>query len=565
VSPRRPKLPVRQRREPVGPWGHYVNDVLVRKGLSYRKAYERINVAAQEGGDRFVNYGRHSVRNWIGGVVPHADALRWIAAGLDEPVETVSTQAEAHRGWRYEQRVQTIRTAQSVGMPELSGTDGVPPAAVDLSGGAGARLPGAVTPAAIAGAQAAGPPPAVPYDDEPAVHASCAEGWLASSSGFSGGRRHAAPDDRPDPGQMVAVWLRDAGAAGAWLITTGDRGDDVERRVLLKLIGGALALPLAGGLEDVRQRVDSALNPAATSHEVEEWERLADDYSRMVGYVPPGTFLVDLLTDLDEVRARLANSSDELCPRLLRVCGLLSALTAIALQTQVGDTRNAARYWRTALRAVDQVGDRSLQSQLRGRRAVLASYDPRQSASVLALADDAIGDADGMPCAGVASGHAARAQVFARLGQHGQAHDALHNLSEAFARLPDSVRSGRQSQWTWAEHRLRFVESHIHSHAGRHGDAALAQDAALALYLPSSYQGRAQIDLHRATCLIAAGDPSEGARHMIRAVQALPAEHRHDALVLRTAVLALDQVPDAARTLPAVAEARDLLALPSGT
>lgn len=106
VSPRRNRLPVRQRREPVGPWGRYVNDVLVRKALSYRRAYEPINDAAQGEGERCVNYGRHSIRNWVGGVLPHADALRWIAAGWNEPIERVSAEAEAHRRWRYEQRVQ---------------------------------------------------------------------------------------------------------------------------------------------------------------------------------------------------------------------------------------------------------------------------------------------------------------------------------------------------------------------------------------------------------------------------------------------------------------------------
>jgi tetratricopeptide (TPR) repeat protein len=106
VSPRRQKLPVRPRRDPVGPWGRYVNDVLVRKGLSYRRAYEPINDAAHAQGDRYVNYGRHSIRNWIGGVIPHADALRWIAAGWNEPIERVSAEAEAHRRWRYEQQVQ---------------------------------------------------------------------------------------------------------------------------------------------------------------------------------------------------------------------------------------------------------------------------------------------------------------------------------------------------------------------------------------------------------------------------------------------------------------------------
>lgn len=122
MSGSRPKLPVRPRRDPVGPWGHYVNDLLVRRGLSYRGAYERINEAAHAGGDRWVSYGRHTIRNWIGGVIPHADALRWIAEGWNEPIESVSAQAEAHRVWRYEQQaLAASRAASSLGSAAATG------------------------------------------------------------------------------------------------------------------------------------------------------------------------------------------------------------------------------------------------------------------------------------------------------------------------------------------------------------------------------------------------------------------------------------------------------------
>jgi hypothetical protein len=65
-------------------------------------------------------------------------------------------------------------------------------------------------------------------------------------------------------------------------------------------------------------------------------------------------------------------------------------------------------------------------------------------------------------------------------------------------------------------------------------------------------------------CVIAAGDPGEGARHAIHTLQALPRDFRDNALVRRTAALSLGVVPERARTLPAVVEARELLALPPG-
>ena len=74
----------------------------------------------------------------------------------------------------------------------------------------------------------------------------------------------------------------------------------------------------------------------------------------------------------------------------------------------------------------------------------------------------------------------------------------------------------------------------------------------------------AQVQLHRAMCIVAAGDPSEGARHTVRTLRALPGYFRDNAVIRRTAVLVLGAVPERARALPAVAEARELLALAPG-
>jgi tetratricopeptide (TPR) repeat protein len=157
-----------------------------------------------------------------------------------------------------------------------------------------------------------------------------------------------------------------------------------------------------------------------------------------------------------------------------------------------------------------------------------------------------------------------RAQALALLGRHGEARRALGDLDEAFAHLPESTVADCVSEWGWSEQRLRHVQSWVHSHAGRLDEAAAAQDAALALYPASAYRGPAQVQLHRAMCLVAAGDPSEGARHTVHTLQALPPHCRDNAVIRRTAVLVLGAVPERARALPAVAEARELLALPPG-
>jgi hypothetical protein len=287
------------------------------------------------------------------------------------------------------------------------------------------------------------------------------------------------------------------------------------------------------------------------------------DYAIQVGHTPPELIISDLLTDLQEAQSRLSDCSASLRPRLTRICGQFAALAAIAL-LGVGDPGSARRYWRTAIRAADQSGDQHLQALLRGRRAIFALYDRHPLTSVLQFADDAIAAAGDSPCAGQASGHAARAQALARLGRHPEAQDALHDLDDVFTRLPGPTSSDRMSQWGWAETRLHWVHSDVHSLAGLQQEAATAQQAALALFPASAYQAPAQVELHRSTCLIVTGDPAEGARHALRTLQALPSDCHRDVLVRHTAALALSKIPVRARRLPDVVQARELLALQVG-
>jgi hypothetical protein len=193
-----------------------------------------------------------------------------------------------------------------------------------------------------------------------------------------------------------------------------------------------------------------------------------------------------------------------------------------------------------------------------------ALYEDQPASSTLMLAEEAIGAGNRDPYGGVAGGHGTRARALALLGRHDEAWRALGDLEDVFARLPEPTVADRESHWGWSEHRLRFTQSHVHSLAGRLDEAAAAQDGALALYPPSSGIAPAQVQLHRAMCVIAAGDPGEGARHTIRTLQALPPDFRENALLRRSAALALGAVPERAQTLPAVAEARELLALPPG-
>jgi len=326
----------------------------------------------------------------------------------------------------------------------------------------------------------------------------------------------------------------------------------MDRRTLLGL---AAAAPLLGSLEQVRRTFDHALPLVPSELDTDEWERVAADYAVRVLVEPPERLFAGLAADLNDLRARMAESSGTVRTDLTHAFAQLAALCAIAL-VQVHETDAANRWWRTASRAAAATGDRELAGLIAGRQAVFSLYSS-SPATVLALADRAVAVSppDGV---GRISGLAARAQVHARTGNDGAALTALREVTEMFPDLPAST--APYGVWSWPEQRLRFVASEVHSHAGRTREAFAEQEAALRLYPSSSWGGPAQLHAHRATALIKAGDLTAGTEHLAGTLAELKPWQRRDALVHRSAAAALACVPPKQRGLPSVRRVRALLA-----
>jgi hypothetical protein len=343
--------------------------------------------------------------------------------------------------------------------------------------------------------------------------------------------------------------------------------DEMERRELLRVLGGlGLAVPLAGGghAERVRRGVDGALDAPTTAADVAEWEQVVREYAAENGRVAPAALLPELLTDLDEAQARLDGAPAAFRAPMARVLGYLNAITANNL-VNAGDARSARRYWRTALRAVGQSGDQASQAMLYATRARFALADAASSpAATLAYADEAVGVAGGVPCGGVAQGHAARALALAHLGDHEGSVAAVRDLADLSARLP--LAETAREPFGYSEQSLFFTQSRVYAYAGRAADAVRSQEAGLALVRAGGNAPLPVADfaLNTAVVLIQSGDPSEGARQVVRTVEALPAGYRQSALIRQNATRALTAVPAGAAGVPAVVEARELLALPPG-
>lgn len=333
--------------------------------------------------------------------------------------------------------------------------------------------------------------------------------------------------------------------------------EDMRRRALLGAAGGVVLGGALANLHSVRQQLEAGLSGPITVYDAQEWERAADEYSRLVGSVPADQLVPELVTDLDDVRRHLELSPDDLRPRLARACALLGGLTAISL-VGAGHWTEAGRYWRLADRAARLSGDRAVSSLIGGRRAVYGVFAPGSSAdTVMSLAADALSWGDGKPSAGTTSALAARAQVLATQGDWTGARATLTELEALFDRLDDSVHM-RTGEWGWGEPRFRHVASFVASHSGDVTDAVAAQDTALALCKRPSALGAVQLRLHQALSMITSGDPSEGVRHVVGILESVDPAFRHG-FVKTSAVHALQSLPERATRLPEVQQARELM------
>lgn len=347
-------------------------------------------------------------------------------------------------------------------------------------------------------------------------------------------------------------------------VNTEADNDDVDRRTLLGLMTtGVAAGALARDADSLRNAFEEAVAADASDRDADAWERVADDYAREVGWASADLLRSELAADFAELTRLLPAARGAARTRLIHTAAQMAALMAITL-TNLGEGRSARRWWRTAARAADQTDDHQVAALVRGRAAIFSLYTDMPRQSVVEAAEKAVAVGRGTPCAGVASGHAARAQALAELGRHSDAAAALTDLGELFERLPDDVRKERSSQWGWTNGRLLYVTSLVHTCAGEVGLAMAAQDAALSVYPERNWQARGQIEMHRAGTLIRAGDVDEGARHLARVLEDLPAEQRGDGLVRGSALASLRLAAPGNANRPALREARDLLASTGG-
>jgi hypothetical protein len=112
--------------------------------------------------------------------------------------------------------------------------------------------------------------------------------------------------------------------------------------------------------------------------------------------------------------------------------------------------------------------------------------------------------------------------------------------------MPAGVAADTESMLGWPEVRLRHTESYVYTHIGDTARAMAAQDRALELYGadPALARERAQMRMHRASCLIQDGHIPDGLRYAADTLDDLPADH-HNALLYQVAHQVLTVLPAA--------------------
>jgi transcriptional regulator with XRE-family HTH domain len=347
--------------------------------------------------------------------------------------------------------------------------------------------------------------------------------------------------------------------------TSEKEDEDMRRRDLLRALGAmGVAEAMFDPAETIRRNVEQGLTEPLSDRDVHDWEITAAGYGRDLGAVTPERLRGQLLRDLAEVGGLMqVDLPQRSRSRMQRVAAQLASATAVTV-IAIGRPQDAQRWWRTARRCAEQAGDVELETFILGQQALLSLYGGHSARTTLDLADRARAVGADRACAGTASAHATRAQALAVLGHRDEAAASLESLLRLFERLPDHVTGDATSWYSYSEHNLRHTESYVWTWLGRSTQAQNAQQRALAAIPEGKYRGRAQINLHHATCLIRDGDPTSGIAEAISVMEGLPVEARGDRFVHRIASGALAGVPTASHRTDAVRHYRALLALPAG-
>lgn len=380
------------------------------------------------------------------------------------------------------------------------------------------------------------------------------------------GELRALADLLPPPSaEPPLLDARSYTALAVQLLAAEGDADMLDRRQFLGLGSatslGAIAPGLA--LEATRHGLALGLAEERADTAADEWREIVWEYGYSYISMPPQELLQSLMVDMLGLQVALDRGSRSAPINELRQYGAtLASLMAMTI-ANVGDVRQARRWWRTARNLAGESGDASTIMWIRGREVVRGLYEARPTAAILQMIEQAESFANGSTPTDRAELMSGKAQTFALAGRRAEAEAALHEVRAIYDSLPPETIDNRDSIYGWPEDRLRFTESYVFTYLGDANEATTAQDRAIKAY-PSKYRrGPAQIELQRALWMVNSGDVSTGIEHASAALQSLPSRDQIRPIVA-LAKEVLGAVPAPQISKPAVVEFRECLELSAG-
>lgn len=257
------------------------------------------------------------------------------------------------------------------------------------------------------------------------------------------------------------------------------REDDMRRRAALQLltaVAAGQAIP-PGVLEDV---LSGAAPDFDGRTDLDDWDRVVSEYSRLMRTRPVGSLIGDLTADIIAVGRLLERRHAPMVQAgLLRVSAGLSWMLAAQFD-DIGDRRAARVTWQSTRRAADDSGDLDLRVWVRSKQASMVRWSDRPADLAAALTDEAVALSSGKPSKGLAQAYSVRSALAARRGDARASQNALNDLADVMDHVdwpgyhalsrayPHSLLGDRSTNKTLDEVMSSFstpesrADSHIH-------------------------------------------------------------------------------------------------------
>ncbi|MEU6034603.1 hypothetical protein ABZ801_04275 [Actinomadura sp. NPDC047616] len=343
---------------------------------------------------------------------------------------------------------------------------------------------------------------------------------------------------------------------------SGKEQGPVKRRDLLqdgvKVTAGATVAPVLAALTQAWQISEPKLPGASVSQAmIDDWEDAALVYGQRARHEPPATILETLAVEFSSIAPHLAREQPKEVRKGLTHAAARHAMLIAGKFVDLGDRREASRWWTKTRTLSDESGDTMLASWVRSREALTrrgdASEDPSE---LLVLAQKARRLAGDRPSAPLSSALAAEAMLLAQLGRFDEAVISLRKAETAFERMPAST--VLDPHWARRGEGLWFDKSLIYTLVDDVRRATEAQDTVLSGRSPEDGLTATSVRLH-AAAVQARTDPKTGMEEAARIIDAIPAQYRRTRY-MTAARMVLEVAPEKARALPVAKELRELTA-----